>query len=230
LKPWLVVQWCIPPEANAEFACKMEDVLDLYAAPRDADHPLVCMDETSKQQIKEVRPPLPSEPGQPYRYDAEYQRNGVSNLFMFVAPLERWRHVKVTDRRTMVDWAVAMRELVDVHFPHAKTLTVVMDNLNTHSASSLYEAFPPAEAKRILDRLDIHHTPKHGSWLNMAETELSILGRQCLSQRIPDQETLRREVAAWETKRNAKGATINWQFTIEDARIKLRKLYPPFQV
>ncbi len=204
----------------------MEDVLALYAAPRDPDQPLVCMDETSKQQIQEVRAPLLGQPGQPYRYDAEYQRNGVSDLFLFVAPLEGWRHVKVTDRRTKVDWAVAMRELVDVHFPNVKTLTVVMDNLNTHGASSLYEAFPPAEAKRILDRLDIHHTPKHGSWLNMAETELSILGRQCLSQRIPDQETLRREVAAWETKRNAKGATINWQFTIEDARRKLKKLYP----
>ena len=224
------MQWCIPPEANAEYVWKMEDVLDVYAAPHDADHPLVCMDETSKQQIKEVRPPLPSQPGQPYRYDAEYQRNGVSNLFMFVAPLEGWRHVKVTDRRTMVDWAVATRELVDVHFPHAKTITVVMDNLNTHSPSSFYEAFPPAEARRILARLDLHYTPKHGSWLNMAETELSILGRQCLSQRIPDQETLRREVAAWETERNAKGAAINWQFTIEDARMKLKRLYPSFHV
>ena len=222
------MQWCIPPEANAEFVWKMEDVLDLYAAPRDADHPLVCMDETSKQQIMEVRAPLASQPGQPYRYDAEYQRNGVSNLFMFVAPLERWRHVKVTDRRTKVDWAVAMRELVDEHFPNAETITVVMDNLNTHGPSSLYEAFPAAEAKRILDRLDLHYTPKHGSWLNIAETELSILGRQCLSRRIPDQQTLRREVAAWEAPRNAKGATVNWQFTIEDARGKLKKLYPSF--
>ena len=220
------MQWCIPPEANAEYVWKMEDVLDLYAAPRDADHPLVCMDETSKQQILEVRPPVPAQPGQPYRYDSEYQRNGVSNLFLFVAPLERWRHVKVTDRRTKVDWAVAMRELVDEQFPHAKTITVVMDNLNTHCPSSLYEAFPAAEARRILGRLDLHYTPKHGSWLNMAETELSILGRQCLSQRIPDQETLRREAAAWETRRNAKSATINWQFNIEDARRKLKRLYP----
>jgi len=207
----------------------MEDVLNLYAMPRDADHPLVCMDETSKQQIKEVRLPLPTQPGQPYRYDSEYQRNGVSDLFLFVAPLEPWRHVKVTDRRTKVDWAVAMRELVDDDFPHAKVITVVMDNLNTHSPSSFYEAFPPAEARRILGRLDLHYTPKHGSWLNMAETELSILGRQCLSRRIPDQETLRREVAAWETERNAKGATINWQFTIEDARRKLKRLYPSIQ-
>ena len=204
----------------------MEDVLDLYAAPRDPDHPLVCMDETSKQQIQEVRPPLPAQPGQPYRYDSEYQRNGVSNLFLFLAPHECWRHVIVTDRRTKVDWAVAMRELVDEHFPNAKTITVVMDNLNTHSPSSFYEAFPPAEAKRILGRLDLHYTPKHGSWLNMAETELSILGRQCLSRRIPDQETLRREAAAWETRRNAKGATVNWQFTIEDARRELKRLYP----
>lgn len=230
MKPWLVKQWCIPPEANAEFVWKMEDVLDVYTAPYDADHPLVCMDETSKQQIMEVRPPQAPEPGQPYRYDAEYQRNGVSNLFMFLAPLHGWRHVKVTDRRTKVDWAVAMRELVDEHFPQAETITVVMDNLNTHCPSSLYEAFPPAEAKRVLDRLDLHYTPKHGSWLNMAETELSVLGRQCLSRRTPDQQTLRREVATWETERNTKSSTVDWRFTTEDARIKLKKLYPSFGV
>lgn len=221
-------QWCIPPQANAEFVWKMEDVLDVYTRPYDADHPLVCMDETSKQQITEVRRPVASQPGQPYRYDSEYQRNGVSNLFMFFAPLEGWRHVKVTDRRTKVDWAVAMRELVDEHFPHAESITVVMDNLNTHCPSSLYEAFPPAEAKRILNRLNLHYTPKHGSWLNMAEIELSVLGRQCLSRRIPDQPTLRREVAAWEAARNAQGSTVDWRFTTRDARIKLKKLYPSF--
>jgi hypothetical protein len=188
MKPWLVGQWCIPPEADAEFVWKTEDVLDLYAAARDADRPLVCMDEASKQQVLEVRPPVPAQPGQPYRYDAEYQRNGVSDLFPFVAPHEGWRHVKVTDRRTKVDWAVAMRELVDEHFPDAKTVTVVMDNLNTHSPSSFYEAFPPAEAKRILGRLDLHYTPKHGRWLNMAETELSILGRRVCPEGYPTRE------------------------------------------
>ena len=228
MKPWLVKQWCIPPQANAEFVWKMEDVLDVYTLPYDAAHPLVCMDETSKQQIIEVRRPVPSQPGRPYRYDSEYKRNGVSNLFMFFAPLGGWRLVKVTDRRTKVDWAVAMRELVDEHFPDAERITVVMDNLNTHCPSSLYEAFPPAEAKRILNRLDLHYTPKHGSWLNMAETELSVLGRQCLSRRIPDQQALRREVAAWETARNTKGSTMDWRFTTDDARIKLKKLYPSF--
>jgi len=208
----------------------MEDVLDVYTRSYDEEHPLVCMDETSKQQIMEVRRPVVAKPGQEYRYDAEYQRNGVSNLFMFFAPLKGWRHIKVTDRRTKVDWAEAVRELVDVYFPKAKKITVVMDNLNTHCPSSLYEAFCPEEAKRILNRLDIHYTPKHGSWLNMAEIELSVLGRQCLSRRIPDQQTLQREIAAWEKNRNTKEATIDWRFTTEDARIKLKRLYPSFVV
>ena len=206
----------------------MEDVLDVYTQPYDKDQPLVCMDETSKQQIKEVRLPIGCEPGQSRRYDSHYKRNGVSNLFMFFAPLDGWRRVKVTDRRTKIDWAWAMRELVDEHFPQAKRITVVMDNLNTHSPSSLYEAFRPEEAKRILDRLELHYTPKHGSWLNMAEIELSALGRQCLRRRIPDQQTLRREVRAWETLRNAKGSTVDWRFTTQDARIKLKRLYPSF--
>ena len=206
----------------------MEDVLDVYTRPYDEDHPLVCMDETSKQQIMEVREPIPCGPGRNCRYDSHYKRNGVSNLFMFFAPLEGWRHLKVTDRRTKVDWAIAMRELVDEHFANAKKITVVMDNLNTHSPSSLYEAFAPQEAKRILNRLDIHYTPKHGSWLNMAEIELSVLGRQCLSGRIPDQQTLRREVAAWQTPRNTKGSSVDWRFTTEDARIKLKRLYPSY--
>ena len=206
----------------------MEDVLDVYTRPYDEDHPLVCMDETSKQQVMEVRAPIAMGPGQNRRYDSEYQRNGVSNLFLFCAPLRGWRRVKVTDRRTKTDWAVAMRELVDEDFPEAKKITVVMDNLNTHCPSSLYEAFDPDEAKRILERLEFHYTPKHGSWLNMAEIELSVLGRQCLSRRIPDQEALRREVAAWEKARNAKTSTIDWRFTTEDARIKLKRLYPSF--
>lgn len=206
----------------------MEDVLDVYTQPYDKDQPLVCMDETSKQQIKEVRLPIGCQPGQSRREDSHYKRNGVSNLFMFLAPLDGWRHVKVTDRRTKIDWAMAMRELVDEHFPQAKRITVVMDNLNTHSPSSLYEAFPPEEAKRILARLELHYTPKHGSWLNMAEIELSVLGRQCLRRRIPDQRALRREVAAWEAARNTKASTVNWRFTTEDARIKLNRLYPSF--
>ena len=191
--------------------------------------PLVCMDETSKQQIMEVRPPRTVEPGRSRRYDAEYKRNGVSNLFMFFAPLQGWRHVKVTNHRTKSDWAFAMRELVDEHFSCAKRITLVMDNLNTHCPSSLYEAFEPEEAKRILSRLELHYTPKHGSWLNMAEIELSILGRQCLSRRIADQETLRHEVSEWQRTRNSKALKIDWRFTTSDARIKLKKLYPSFQ-
>lgn len=207
----------------------MEDVLDVYTRRYNDIFPLVCMDETSKQQIMEVRPPRAMEPGRSRRYDAEYRRNGVSNLFMFFAPLQGWRHVKVTDHRTKIDWAFAMRELVDEHFPGAKRITLVMDNLNTHCPSSLYEAFEPEEARRILNRLELHYTPKHGSWLNMAEIELSILGRQCLSRRIPDQGTLRREVSQWQRARNSKGSTINWRFTTNNARIKLNKLYPSFQ-
>lgn len=208
----------------------MEEVLDVYTRSYDENHVLVCMDETSKQQVKDVRRPMPNKPGRAYRYDAEYKRNGVSNLFMFFSPLKNWRHVEVTDRRTKIDWAKAVRQLVEEHFSQAKRITLVMDNLNTHNPSSLYEAFAPEIAKRILDKLDIHYTPKHGSWLNMAEIELSVLGRQCLSRRIPDQQALRREVSAWERNRNADQATINWRFTTEDARIKLRKLYPSFEV
>jgi hypothetical protein len=208
----------------------MEDVLDVYTRSYEEESVLVCMDETSKQQIQEVRAPLPSAPGAPYRYDAEYQRNGVSNLFMFFAPLDGWRHVEVTAQRTKRDWALAIRQLVDEYWPKVKKITLVMDNLNTHNPSSLYETFPPAEAKRILDRLEIHHTPKHGSWLNMAEIELGILVRQCLSRRIPDQPTLRRETAAWEDRRNRKKAAVDWRFTTQDARIKLKRLYPSLDV
>lgn len=204
----------------------MEDVLEVYHRPHDPHCPLVCFDEGTKQQVKETRLPLPPQPGQLAKYDYEYERKGTSNLFMFFAPLEAWRHVKVTDRRTMIDWAQCMRDLVDIHFPDAETIVVVMDNLNTHKLASLYEAFPPAEARRIAERLEIHYTPKHGSWLNMAEIELSVLSRQCLKQRIPDQTTLQQEVNAWESQRNTAASTVDWRFTTHDARIKLKRLYP----
>ncbi|EDN67873.1 transposase [Beggiatoa sp. PS] len=191
LKPWqkkhsrlkflrnFSLEWCIPPEANAEFVCNMEDVLEVYKKPYDPAHPVVCMDEASKQQIKEVRQPTSLEPGKPEHYDSEYERNGVSNLFSLEDPLAGWRHVEVTDQRTSVDWAYQIRDLVDVHYPQAELITLVMDNLNTHCGASLYKAFDPVEARRILERLDIHYTPKHGSWLNMAEIELSVLSSQC---------------------------------------------------
>ncbi len=204
----------------------MEDVLDVYARPRDPRRPLVCFDESNKEQHRETVEPLPVAPGQPARSESTYERNGVSNLFMCFAPLENWRHVKVTDRRTSADWAECMRELVDVHFPEAEQIVVVQDNLSTHTPAALYAAFPPAEAKRLWDRLEFHYTPKHGSWLNMAEIELSVLSRQCLNRRMPDQPTLRTEVTAWATRRNRSGATVHWQFTTADARIKLKKLYP----
>jgi hypothetical protein len=204
----------------------MEAILDLYARRFDPKRPLVCFDESNKQQIKEVCEPLPLQPGQTMRFESEYERNGVSNLFMFFAPLLNWRHVKVTDQRTAVDWAHCMQELVDVHFPDAEKILVVQDNLNTHTPAALYTAFPPQEAKRIWDRLEFHYTPKQGSWLNMAEIELSILSRQCLDRRIPDQETLRHEVTAWAERRNRAEATVTWRFTTADARIKLKKLYP----
>lgn len=184
------------------------------------------MDESSKQHIKETRVPLSARPGDTEKYDYEYERDGVSNLFMVCAPLLGWRHVEVTDRHTCVDWAELMRKLVDELFPTAASIDVVLDNLNTHRPASLYKAFPPTEAKRILDRLNFHYTPKHGSWLNIAEIEFGILQRQCLDRRIPDQETLRAEIDAWEKQRNADATPVNWRFTTEDARIKLQRLYP----
>ncbi len=204
----------------------MEDVLDVYHLPDDPRYPTVCFDETSKQLIKEVRTPLPRAPGHLERYDYEYERHGVQNLFMFFCPLRNWRHVKVTDRRTKADYAYCLRELVDDLFPEAEHIRLVHDNLNTHTPFALYELFAPAEAKRIWDKLEFHYTPKHGSWLNMAEIELSVLNRQCLDRRIADRETLEQEVAAWEESRNAKGTTVNWRFTTADARIKLKRLYP----
>jgi len=184
------------------------------------------MDETSKQLVEETRACIPAQPGQIERYDYEYERNGVSNLFMFFEPLRGWRHVKVTDRRTKVDWAHCMQELVDIHYPQAQTIRVVLDNLNTHTPAALYEVFEPAEARRILDRLEFHYTPKHGSWLNIAEIEFSVLSRQCLNRRIPDKAGLSTEVAAWQTNRNRAGMKVDWRFTTSDARIKLKRLYP----
>lgn len=207
----------------------MEDILDVYKRPYDESCPLICMDESSKQQIMETRKPIPAQPGTVARYDTEYERNGVSNVFMFFEPLQGKRYVEVTDQRTAVDWAHQIRHLVDGHYPHAERITLVMDNLNTHTGASLYKAFEPQEARRILEKLDIHYTPKHGSWLNMAEIELSILSRQCLDRRIPDQETLKKEIAAWQEKRNAFASPMEWRFTTEDARIKLKKLYPTLQ-
>ena len=208
----------------------MEDVLDVYKRPYDPRRPNVCLDETSKQLIGETRIPVPACPGQPARYDYEYKRNGVANLFMIFEPLVGKRHVKVTQRRTKIDWAYCVREMVDQIYPDAEKIVLVMDNLNTHNKSSLYEAFEPAEAKRIADKLEIHYTPKHGSWLDMAEIELGILARQCLSRRIDNMEQLKDEVAAWQEIRNTAEAIVNWRFTTKDARIKLKKLYPSIEV
>lgn len=204
----------------------MEDVLDVYTQPHDPAYPQVCMDELSKQLVGETRLPVPPAPGQVARMDYEYGRLGVANLFIFFEPLAGWRHLEVTARRTKQDWAYAVRDLVDVHYPHALKIRLVLDNLNTHVGGSLYDTFPPAEARRLLDRLEIHYTPKHGSWLNMAESALSILSRQCIDRRIADAATLAREVAAWEARRNSVQATMDWRFTTPDARIKLAHLYP----
>ena len=204
----------------------MEDVLELYHEPYDPLRPLICFDEGTKQLIGETRIPLPMRPGEPLRHDYEYERHGTCNLFMSFAPLSAWRHVEVTDRRTMIEYAHFMRDLVDVFFPDAEIIRIVQDNLSTHKPAALYEAFEPAEARRILERLEFHFTPKHGSWLNMAEIELNALGSQCLDRRIAEKELLVTEVAAWEEQRNQNASTVNWQFTTDDARIKLRKLYP----
>jgi hypothetical protein len=204
----------------------MEDVLDLYEEPYNPRRPQVNFDETSKQLLGETREPLPAAPGQPARYDYEYVRHGTRNLFMFTEPQAGWRHIAVTERRTMLDFAHQMQWLVDVRYPEAEGIRVILDNLNTHKPASLYEAFPPAEARRLLKKLEFHYTPKHGSWLNMAEIELSILSRQCLDRRIPDDATLRREITAYEDTRNAAKATITWRFTTTIAREKLHRLYP----
>jgi hypothetical protein len=222
-------QWCIPPEADAEFVCAMEDVLEVYHRPYEEKRPLVCLDEASKQLIGETRQPLPAEPGQPERFDYEYERHGTGNLFMISEPLLGWRTVRVTERRTAKDLAEVLRWLVEDLHPEAERVVVVMDNLNTHKLASLYEAFPPEQARRIAEKLEIHHTPKHGSWLNMAEIELSVLARQCLDQRLDSREKLQQETEAWELERNEQQVEIKWQFTTADARIKLHRLYPVIQ-
>ena len=204
----------------------MEDVLEVYQRPYDDTHPLIGMDESSKQLVKEVRAPLPGQPGEAEKYDFEYERNGVSNLFLFFEPLTGKRYVNFTEQRTAVDWANQIKELVDLRYPHAERITLVMDNLNTHVGASLYKAVEPQEARRLLAKLEIHYTPTQGSWLNMAELELSVLSRQCLDRRIPDQATLEQEVKAWEAQRNASPAPVKWRFTTADARIKLKRLYP----
>ncbi len=216
----------IPPDANAAFVAAMEDVLETYQKPRDPDRPLVCLDETSKQLVAETRKPIPAKPGQPARHDYEYERNGVANIFMMFAPLEGWRKVKVTDRHAAKDYAQVLEELSDVHFPYAEKIALVQDNLNTHTRASLYEAFLPEEALRLANRFEWHYTPKHGSWLDMAESELGVVSSQCLSRRIPDKQTLIEEIAAWEADRNANHAKADWRFTTADARIKLKHLYP----
>jgi hypothetical protein len=207
----------------------MEDVLDVYTRPYDPRVPLVCMDETSRQLLRDTRSPIPLQSGQPERVDHEYEREGVVNLFLFCEPLAGRRWLTVTDRRTKMDWAKQIKDLVDQRYPQADRIALVMDNLNTHTPASLYEVYPPAEAKRLADTLEIHHTPKHGSWLNIAEIELSVLSRQCLDRRVPDFATMAAEVAAWQERRDRLGGTVDWQFTSEDARIKLKRLYPKIQ-
>jgi DDE superfamily endonuclease len=204
----------------------MEDVLEVYHRPHDPSRPVVCVDETSKQLIAETRVPITARPGRVVRYDYEYQRNGTTNLFMMFAPLEGWRHVKCTDRHAAVDYAQVLKDLSDTHFPGAKKIILVQDNLSTHKPASLYEAFAAAEARRLVERFEWHYTPKHGSWLDMAEAELGVLSSQCLDRRIPDRQTLAEEVAAWQDSRNQKHTKAAWQFTTADARVKLKRLYP----
>lgn len=220
----------IPPEHDADFVAHMEDVLEVYRKPYDPAHPVVCMDEQPTQLIKETRMPLPPEPGQLLRYECEYERNGTAVNFMFTEPLKGQRKVNVRERRTAVDWAHEIRELLNVDYPNAEKVLLVMDNLNTHKTASLYEAFPPEEARRLAERLDIHYTPKHGSWLNVAEIELSVFTKQCLDRLIPDTGTLRSQARTWYSDRNAAQKSVNWQFTTSDARIKLRRLYPQIEM
>jgi transposase len=216
----------IPPRANAAFVAAMEDVLAVYHRPPDDARPVVCVDEGGKQLIGEARPPLPVRPGSPAREDSEYVRHGTANLFLAFEPLAGWRHVEVTERRANVDFAHFIRRLIDEQYPDAERVVLVLDNLSTHTPAALYQAFEPAEARRLCERLEWHYTPKHGSWLNVAEVELSVLARQCLDRRIPDRDALRREVAAWERDRNAAGVAADWQFTTADARTRLKRLYP----
>lgn len=222
--------WCIPPEQNAEFVCAMENVLEVYTRAYDPSRPVVCLDEKSKQLVGEICKPIAAQPGEVERCDYEYVRNGTANLFMMVEPLRGWRNVNVTTRRTKVDFAVQVKELADVHYADADRITLVMDNLNTHRLSTLYEAFEPSEARRLIDRIEVVHTPKHGSWLNMAECELSVLEKQALGERVGDEPELRSRVANWGEHRNQRCRRIDWQFRTPDARIKLRRLYPQIQM
>lgn len=226
MKPWLRQQWCIPRVIGAEFVWRMEDILDLYAQPYQPRYPVVCFDELPYQLISEKTKPWPIQPGQPERYDYEYRREGTCNLFLLLQPLAGWRHVKVTQQRTKQDFALCMLELVDLPLPAADKIRVVLDNLNTHSPASFYEAFPADQARRLAQKIEFHYTPKHSSWLNMAEVEISVLSGQCLDRRLGKVEVVEREVVAWETERNVQKATIDWRFTIPRARDKLKHLYP----
>jgi len=221
--------WCIPPERNAEFVCAMENVLEVYKRPYDAKRPVVCMDEKPKQLVKETRTPIGCRKGQPQRFDFEYERNGTANVFLFVEPLKGWRRIDATERRTRTDWAQQIKHLLDADYRRAERITLVMDNLNTHSLASLYEAFEPVEARRLIEKLEIVHTPKHGSWLNVAEVELAALEKQSIGGRVPDRESLSTRVKAWERERNKAKVKVNWQFRTADARITLRRLYPQLQ-
>lgn len=225
IKPWQEKMWCIP-HVNAEYVARMEDVLDQYAKEPPENEPVVCFDESPTQLIGESRVPIPAAPGRPARVDCEYRRNGTANLFVFLDAHRPWRHVKVTDQRTCADFAECMRDLVDVHYPNATRIRVVLDNLSSHSAAALYRTFEPQEARRILSRIEFHFVPKHASWLNMVEIEIGVLKSQCLDRRIEDVETLRSEIAAWQRQRNAEGARIEWLFTVEKARLKMRRAYP----
>ena len=218
-------EWCIPT-VGADFVCHMEDVLDLYAEEPDPHRPVVCFDESPYQLVSETRPPQPMTPAHPRRSDYEYTREGTCNLFLFLQPLGGWRHIAVTTQRTAPDFARCMKDLVDTHFPTAETIRVVLDNLNTHTPAALYETFAPAEARRIARKLEFHYTPKHGSWLNMAELEFSVLSTQCLARRLPSQHRVAAEIAAWEAERNAEKGSINWTFTTSTARTTLDRLYP----
>lgn len=220
----------IPPEQNADFVAHMEDVLEVYKRPYDPSHPVVCMDEQPTQLIRETRVPLPAGPGSVERYDYEYERAGTANNFMFNEPLGQWRKVNVRDTKTGRDWAEEIKELADKDFPDAEKIVLVCDNLITHRIASLYERFVPEEVRRLTERLEIHYTPKHGSWLNMAEIELSVLTKQCLDRHIPDRLTLQIETKAWQCARNSNQRGIDWQFTTHDARVKLKRLYPQYQV
>jgi hypothetical protein len=230
LKPHLRKCWVIPPEQNAAFVANMEDVLEIYKRPYNPADPVVCMDEQPTQLIKETRKEIAAEPGSPQRVDYEYERNGTAENFMFTEPLGGWRKVNVREHRTAVDWAYEIRDLLNEDYPDAEKVTLICDNLNTHKIASLYEAFEPIQARRLAERLDIHYTPRHGSWLNVAEIELSVFTKQCLDRRIPDMVRLQEEAQVWYCQRNAKQKTVDWQFTTENARIKLKRLYPHIQM